>query len=497
MKRQIILKNRTPALIVLLALCWAFIADPLITLLAAYLAPHHIDLFRRLNDVLLILLLAVALYRPLQLAASQYRRLYRDIPTPMYVYDRHTLQFLAVNDAAIKRYGYSYRQFLEMKATDIRPPDETDRLLEVISGLQSGYSDAGRWQHITASGEVFHVRIFAQPTLFKNRKAVQIVAIDIDKKIKTERALVEKTTELENVLESITDAFYTVDKDWRFTYVNGEYERVQKRNRKDLLGKNIWAEFPYATELAFYPQYHRAMAEQVSVHFEEYNPERDMWVTANAYPTASGLAIYFRDITAEKKTQEKVYLDGQNLRAIINNTSDLIWSVDRDFNIITGNEEFWKRVAELTGKSEQTITNSDFEPQLLEDYITHYQVAFTGKAFRVVRERQNAAGMTIYEQLSFNPIYDQQRVMGVSCYLRDITEQQQHVRKIEKQNQRLLDIAWAQSHQARVPLANILGLVQLFEAVGPENQLILEKLRLAASELDKVIREITTHADQG
>lgn len=491
------LKNRTPALIVLLALCWAFIADPLITLLASVLAPHHIDLFRRINDVLLTLLLAAALYRPLRQAVGQYRRLYRDIPTPMYVYDRQTLEFLAVNDAAIKRYGYRYRQFLNMKATDIRPPEEADQLLEVIADLPPGYSDAGRWRHITAAGKVFYVRIFAQPTLFKNRKAIQIVAIDIDKKIKTELALKEKTAELENVLESITDAFYTVDKDWRFTYVNGEYERVQKRNRKDLLGKNIWEEFPYATELAFYPQYHRAMAEQVSVHFEEYNPARDMWVTTNAYPTAGGLAVYFRDITAEKKIREKVYLDGQNLRAIINNTSDLIWSVDRNFNIITGNDAFWKRVAELTGKSAATVTNADFEPKLLERYIAHYQAAFTGKTFQVVRERQSAEGMTIYEQLSFNPIYDQQTVIGVNCYLRDITEQQAHLRKIEKQNQCLLDIAWAQSHRVRVPLANILGLVQLFEALGPENQMILEKLRSAATELDAVIREITGYADEG
>ena len=114
----------------------------------------------------------------------------------------------------------------------------------MIAGLSAGYSDAGRWRHITAGGELFHVRIFAELTFFKGRSAIQIVAIDIDKKIKTERALAEKTAELENVLESITDAFYTVDKDWRFTYVNGEYERVQKRNRKDLLGKNIWDEFP-------------------------------------------------------------------------------------------------------------------------------------------------------------------------------------------------------------------------------------------------------------
>ena len=237
------------------------------------------------------------------------------------------------------------------------------------------------------------------------------------------------------------------------------------------------------------------MADQVSVHFEEYNPARDMWVMANAYPTANGLAIYFRDITAEKKIQEKAYLDSQNLRAIINNTSDLIWSVDRDFNIITGNEAFWKRVAELTGKSEATITNADFEPKLLEGYITYFEVAFTGEAFRVVRERQNAGGMTIYEQVSFNPIYDQQNVIGVNCFLRDITEQQEYLQKIEDQNERLREIAWIQSHQVRAPLASILGLVQLCKLDDSSNAEVIPMLKKSADALDRVIQDITTLTD--
>jgi|SRR3569833_1991652 len=93
-----------------------------------------------------------------------------------------------------------------------------------------------------------------------------------------------------------------------------------------------------AFERSFYTQYQHAVKEQMSVHFEEYNPSRDMWVTVNAYPTANGLAIYFWDITEEKHIREQIYRDDQNLRAIINNTSDLIWSVDKAFRIITGND---------------------------------------------------------------------------------------------------------------------------------------------------------------
>ena len=494
--------NKRPALIVLLALSWALIADPLITLLARRLEPQHQYLFRSTNYFIIILASGLLLYRyvrkqqsGLRRGAEEYQRLFRNIPAPMYVYDRQSLEFLAVNDAAIQRYGYTYDEFLKMKATDIRPEEDADQLKRIVSGLPDAYTDAGRWRHMTKAGEMFYVRVYAHLTVFENRESVQVVAIDIDKKIKTELALKEKTAELENVLESITDAFYTVDKDWRFTYMNGEYERVQHRKRSDLLGKVIWDEFPYAAELRFYTEYHRAMAEQVSVHFEEYNPSRDMWVTANAYPTANGLAIYFRDITEEKRIREQIYLDDQNLRAIINNTSDVIWSVDKDYRIITGNDSFRARVAELTGKPVVEVTNDDFDARLLQSYIVHYRHAFTGEAFSTVRQQTDTNGQLTYQQLSFNPIYDQQQVIGVNCFVRDITEQQEHVKRIEKQNKQLREIAWIQSHLVRAPVASILGLVQLFNPDDSPNAEIIPMLKKSAEDLDQVILNITGLTD--
>src|SRR5580698_3343762 len=68
----------------------------------------------------------------------------------------------------------------------------------------------------------------------------QRVAIGIHQKIRIEQALEEKTAELENVLEHMTDAYYTVDSNWNFTYVNKAYETLQQRDRAGLLGKNVW-----------------------------------------------------------------------------------------------------------------------------------------------------------------------------------------------------------------------------------------------------------------
>lgn len=489
---------KKPLIIIAAALGWAFIADPLISRMAEQLEPTHRDLFRSLNDFLVILLVSFILYsrisrqaREVRKTRDDYRRLFEEVPVPMFIFDSRNFRFLAVNTAATIQYGYTQAEFLEMKVTDIRPEEEVRAFLAAVGQIPNQYADAGRWLHCKKNGNTFYVRVFSHHTVFEGVPAKQTLIVDIDQKVRTEKALAEKTAELENVLESMTDAFYTVDPEWNFTYINKEYERIQGRNRAELLGRNVWELFPYGKEHCYFHEYDRAMRQQVSVHFEEFNTFNGMWVSASAYPIKSGLAIYFRDITGEKLMREKIATDEQNLRAIINNTRDLIWSVDRDFNIITGNEAFWERVERLTGKRPDTIRNADFEQDIMQPILDSYRRAFRGEAFLVIRERE-LDGKKRFEELSFNPIFDQQQqVTGVNCFLRDITSQREHVEQIEKQNERLREIAWIQSHKLRLPVANILGLSELCRQGCSENEELIPLFCKEAERLDELIREIT------
>ncbi|MDB5009730.1 MAG: hypothetical protein JWQ06_519, partial [Mucilaginibacter sp.] len=234
--------SKIPIAIVTAALCWAFIADPLITYLAEHLDPLHRDLFRSINDFTVVLIISFILYtrirkqqRELRKAAEDYRRLFEEIPTPMYIFDSNTLQFLTVNTAAISLYGFTRKEFLNLKATDIRPAEELSAFLEIINRIPDNYFDAGCWLHQNRQSEQFYVHIYTHCTFFKGKAAKQVLVVNIDQKVKAERALQEKTAELGNVLESITDALYTLDKDWNFTYINKEYEKVQQRKRENLL----------------------------------------------------------------------------------------------------------------------------------------------------------------------------------------------------------------------------------------------------------------------
>ena len=109
--------------------------------------------------------------------------------------------------------------------------------------------------------------------------------------------------QLEEVLESISDAFVALDRDWRYVYVNRRAGELFGRRPEDLVGKHIWTEFPEGVGQTFYDAYHRAVAEGVFVQLEDYYAPWERWFENRIYPTPSGLSIFFQDITARKEAE--------------------------------------------------------------------------------------------------------------------------------------------------------------------------------------------------
>jgi len=116
-----------------------------------------------------------------------------------------------------------------------------------------------------------------------------------------ERAALEKTTD---ILESISDAFYAVDGEWCLTYVNIKAEELWGRPREELLGKDLWEEFPEEVGSEPYRQIRRAMEEGITTEFTALSPVSGAWVAGRAYPSREGLSVYFRDVTERKRAEE-------------------------------------------------------------------------------------------------------------------------------------------------------------------------------------------------
>ena len=140
-----------------------------------------------------------------------------------------------------------------------------------------------------------------------------------------ERAARERATD---ILESISDAFYAVDEVWSFTYVNNRAEELWGRSRDELLGKNIWEEFPEEVGSESHRQIRLAMEKGVTTEFETESPILEVWVAGRAYPSAEGLSVYFQDVTERKRAEEEIRRSEEAQRFLAAATNVLSSSLD-------------------------------------------------------------------------------------------------------------------------------------------------------------------------
>src|ERR1700719_237518 len=119
-----------------------------------------------------------------------------------------------------------------------------------------------------------------------------------ERRIRALRDRVQARTELQetvrkmtDILEKTSDGFFAVDRDWKFTFVNPQAERLLERRREDLIGKDVWMEFPQFKRDAFEKNYRRAMSEQVAVEFEASNATEKVWLEILAYPSGGGVSV--------------------------------------------------------------------------------------------------------------------------------------------------------------------------------------------------------------
>lgn len=136
--------------------------------------------------------------RALRETEERYRLLFDSNPMPMWVYDRDTFEFLAVNDAAVSHYGYSRDEFLSMTIKDIRSAEDVETLLHNLSN-ERGFNSAGTWKHRKKDGTFFDVEIISHPLLFAGRNAKLVLANDVTERKQAQLALRDTEEQLRQV----------------------------------------------------------------------------------------------------------------------------------------------------------------------------------------------------------------------------------------------------------------------------------------------------------
>ena len=134
-------------------------------------------------------------------ADQQYRLLFDSNPVPMWVFDRKSYRFLAVNDAAVAQYGYTREEFLQRTIADIRLPEDVAGLLADVEKRTAGLQKVGLWRHRRKDGSLIHAEIACHPLHFQGAEAMLVAATDVTHRMKTEQALRESQERYRAIFE--------------------------------------------------------------------------------------------------------------------------------------------------------------------------------------------------------------------------------------------------------------------------------------------------------
>ncbi len=182
---------------------------------------------------------ATRIEQALRKSEAQYRLLFESNPQPMWVYDVETLKFLAVNDAAIRRYGYSRAEFLSMSIMDIRPPEDARLLAAHLANRKDDVDHAGQWRHRKKDGAVITVEVTASRLSFAGRAAEFVLANDITERKKAETALRISEDRYRDLVDNSHELICTHDLEGRVLSVNPWAARMLGYPQEKLIGMNI------------------------------------------------------------------------------------------------------------------------------------------------------------------------------------------------------------------------------------------------------------------
>ncbi|MHB9109944.1 MAG: PAS domain-containing sensor histidine kinase [Armatimonadota bacterium] len=413
---------------------------------------------------------------------------------------------ILVNDAAIRNLGFEtreafFRSVQEAAARlEILYPDGSPRPPEQAPLTRALHGEAlrseGELVRNVATGEFRYREVSSAPVCDAQGHLLGAVAVvrDVTDRKRAEDALREREEHIRDILESTTDGYLAIDRNWRYTYFNERGARMIGMRREDLIGGVVWDLFPAARESKFGTEYHRVMETGQPAHFEEFYPDPlNLWLETHVYRTDEGLAVYFRDITQRKRDEEErerllheLHDRVGELQAILDTAPVAIWIAhDPQSRRITGNayaDQIIMQTARGSNISrsaepdEVAVTYRVFRHgvELPPEELPAQQAIATGQP---VPPTEMALvfpnGRTLYSMLGATPLFNAAgQVRGAIVAGVDVTQ----LHELQERERRYL---YTLAHNLRAPATIIKGNLELLleklqtrDAVAPYQHLV-------------------------
>ncbi len=371
---------------------------------------------------------------------------------------------LSWNKGAEYLFGYTEAEIIGRHGEIIFTPEDRARnvpQMEMQQAEAEGRTDDVRW-HLKKDGTRFYANGIT--TAIRDEAGIlrgfAKIARDDTPRKQIEDAFEQSNQRIGNILESITDALFVLDFNWRFTYLNKQSESLLGRSREELLGNNIWEEFPEAVGLTFYEHYHRALAEQTVVMFEEFYPPLNTWFEVRAYPSAEGLSVYFHDINERKQSEILLRESEQKFATMAEVVPQLVWMAEADGSIFWYNRNWYEYTGttpeDMKGWGWQSVHDLELLPSVIEKW---QKCIETGEPFEMEFPLRGADGVFRWFLTRVNPSHSREgRIIRWFGTNTDIDEQ----RQMSERNRFIMELdeavrALESQEEITLTLARLLG----------------------------------------
>jgi len=362
-------------------------------------------------------------------------------PEPVLITRAETGAFIEINDAFLSLFGYEREEVMKTTILDLNFYADIEDRKKIISILnQKGYVHRYELQWRTKSGELKIVLLSVNLLNVNNEKFMLGTIHDITELRKAESLLKEANEEIKNILETISDNFLALDRNYRFKYVNKEVLSRLNLKYEEVIGKTIWDIYPGMRGTLFETNYRKAFEEQKPVRFIDQSPVDKQWFDISVYPSEDGITVYGKNITQRIKAQEALKESEEKFSTVFNLTTDaLVISKVEDGTIIDVNSAFlelfgWEK-DEVIGKTSQSL---DMFADKSDRNKTIEQLKENGKIDKMEIKIKRRSGEERYVLLSVKmfPLLGKQTMLTT---IEDITEIKQIEIALRESEEKLLD----------------------------------------------------------
>ncbi|MCF4102689.1 PAS domain S-box protein [Gillisia sp. M10.2A] len=446
-----------------------------------------------------------------QLSESEkiYKSLFDSSPMPMWVLDKHSLEFIKVNDAAIELYGYSREEFLKMTVRDLWI-EEVKLKIETI--WSNNIDDLFELEaiHKTKNGSIIHVQIKSNPIEFNGKEARVTLVTNVTAQLEAERTLKLREQRFKALVQDGSELVMILDFDGALKYVSPASNTILGIPSEEFLKHNFFYSI-HQDDIKDVQEHIFKLHDNKRIQIPTYRVKtannRWRWIETivtnlNDDPAVNGIVANSRDITEFVNQEKKLIESLQRYDIVAKATSDTITDYDVEQNIMNYNEG----IETMFGYNRDTVERSRewfqsrIHPEDKERVLAkvaevyknghptiqiEYRFCCSNGTYKYVLDRSYLVSDT-----SGKPL----RMIGS---MQDMTNIHNYIETIENHNARLKEIAWTQSHVVRAPLARIMGIIDLLQNHDnvEDSSQMLEHIITSAQELDIIIRKISNKTE--